>query len=114
MVARRCSQIALATQRRLVEHFVAGTPARVTADFVGVHRNSAMLFYQKLREVMLGKTREAQPSGGEVDLDESHFGGVRRGNAAGGGDCRGFRVLPVMRERRDLPHGSTESAAHRR
>ena len=27
-------------------------------------------------------------------------------------DCRGFRVLPVMRERRDIPHGSTESAAH--
>jgi len=29
-----------------------------------------------------------------------------------GGDCLGFRVLPVMREGEDLPHGSTESAAH--
>jgi DNA replication protein DnaC len=29
------------------------------------------------------------------------------------GDCRDFRVLPVMRERKDLPHGSTESTAHR-
>ena len=28
-------------------------------------------------------------------------------------DCRDFRVLPVMRERKDLPHGSTEGSAHR-
>jgi transposase-like protein len=27
-------------------------------------------------------------------------------------DCRGFRVLPVMRVRKDLPHGSKEGAAH--
>ncbi len=30
----------------------------------------------------------------------------------GGRDCRGFRVLPVMREGKELPHGSTESVAH--
>jgi hypothetical protein len=30
------------------------------------------------------------------------------------GDCRDFRVLPVMREREDLPHGSTEGGTHRR
>jgi hypothetical protein len=29
-------------------------------------------------------------------------------------DCRDFRVLPVMREWKELPHGSTESTAHRR
>ena len=28
-------------------------------------------------------------------------------------DCRDFRVLPIMRERKDLPHGSTEGAAYR-
>ena len=27
-------------------------------------------------------------------------------------DCQGFRVLPVMRERKELPHGSKEGAAH--
>jgi hypothetical protein len=29
------------------------------------------------------------------------------------GDCRDFCVLPVMRERKELPHGSKESTAHR-
>ncbi len=28
------------------------------------------------------------------------------------GDCQGFRVLPVMRERREIPHGSKEGVAH--
>jgi hypothetical protein len=27
-------------------------------------------------------------------------------------DCRGFRVLPVMREGKDLPHGSKEGPPH--
>ena len=35
---------------RLMEYFVAGTPARTAADLVGVHRNSAIRFFHKLRE----------------------------------------------------------------
>ena len=37
-------------QLRLMEYFVAGTPARTAADLVGVHRNSAIRFFHKLRE----------------------------------------------------------------
>ena len=39
--------------------------------------------------------------------------GLRNRVGETGRDCRGFRVLPVMREREDLPHGSKEGAAHR-
>lgn len=71
MVVRGRSRLSVAVQRRLVEHFVAGTPARVVADLAGIHRNSAILFYRKLREVILARTREAQPFAGEVEVDES-------------------------------------------
>lgn len=66
-------------RRRLVEHFVAGTPARVAGELVGINCNGAMLFYHQLREVLLARTREAQPFAGEVEVDESYFGGVRKG-----------------------------------
>ena len=35
--------------RRLLEHFVAGTPARLAAELVHVNRNTATLFYHKMR-----------------------------------------------------------------
>lgn len=79
MVARRRSRLAVGIQRRLVEHFVAGTPARVAAELAGIHRNSAILFYRKLREIIFARTRAAQPFAGEVEVDESYFGGHRKG-----------------------------------
>jgi transposase len=106
MVERRRSRMSLPVRRRLVEHFVAGTPARVAAELVGVHRNSAILFYRKLREVVLARTREAQPFGGEVEVDESYFGGRRKKGPPGRGAAgkvpvfgllkRGGRVHAVM------------------
>ena len=36
---------------RLCEHFVAGTPARTAAELVGVNKNTAALFYHRLREI---------------------------------------------------------------
>ena len=36
-------------QLRLIEHFVAGTPARTAADLINVHRNSETRFFHKLR-----------------------------------------------------------------
>ena len=78
MVGRRRSRLPVAVQGRLVEHFVAGTPARVVADLTGIHRNSAILFYRKPREIILARTREAQPFAGEVEVDESYFGGRKK------------------------------------
>ena len=36
---------------RLCEHFVAGTPARTAAELVSVNKNTAALFYHRLREI---------------------------------------------------------------
>ncbi|MFZ1747546.1 MAG: hypothetical protein WBO24_15350 [Nitrospirales bacterium] len=35
---------------RLLEHFVAGVPARTAADFVGLNRRTAIHFYHRLAE----------------------------------------------------------------
>ncbi len=106
MVVRRRSRLPARVQRRLLEHFVAGTPARVAAELAGVHRNSAALFYRKLREVILARTREAQPFGGEVEVDESYFGARKKAGPPGRGAAgkvpvfgllkRGGRVHAVM------------------
>ena len=70
---------------RLLEHFVAGTPARTTALLVGVNRNSANLFYMKLRSVIYENlSAEIEEFEGEVEVDESYFGGVRKGKRGRG------------------------------
>ena len=52
MKARRRSRLPVGTQKRLLEHFVAGTPARSAAEPVSVNRNTATLYYRKLREII--------------------------------------------------------------
>jgi len=122
MVDRRRSRLSVAVQRRLIEHFVAGTPARMAADLAGIHRNSAILFYRKLREIILARTREAQPFAGEVEVDESYFGARKKKGPPGRGaagkvpvfgllkrggqvhavmipNVRGATVMPIIRRR---------------
>lgn len=70
---------------RLLEHFVAGTPARTACLLTGVHRNSATAFYRRLREVIAARlAEEALELAGEVEVDESYFGGVRKGKRGRG------------------------------
>jgi transposase-like protein len=64
---------------RLLEHFVAGTPARTAADLVGVNKNAAVLYYHRLREIIAARVEDESPISGEVEIDESYFGGYRRG-----------------------------------
>ena len=86
MVRRRC-KIAIFRQSKLLEMFVGGVPARTAAELVGVNRHSATLFYHKLREIIAVELEDESPFDGEVELDESYFGGHRkgkRGRGAGG------------------------------
>jgi len=72
-------------QLALLGHFVAGTPARSAAEIVGVNRHTVTLFYHKLREVIAQRlVCEAPELCGEVEVDESHFGGVRKGKRGRG------------------------------
>ena len=75
-------------QLELMKYFIAGATARTAADLTGIHRNSAIRFFHKLRCAIATKQQDrAAQFSGEVELDESYFGGHRkgkRGRGAGG------------------------------
>jgi transposase len=76
-------------QEELVKYFVGGATARSAALLTGVNRHTATLFFRKLRDVIAQRLDEEAPEllGGEVEIDESYFGGRRkgkRGRGAGG------------------------------
>lgn len=69
---------------KLIEHFVAGTTARTTADLVGVNKNTAQLFFHKLRILITKNQKTDVFFEGEVEADESYFGGRRKGKRGRG------------------------------
>jgi transposase len=73
-------------QRKLLEYFVLEVTARSAANIIGIHPNSAALFYHKIRQVIfLRLLADAEEMfGGEIELDESYFGGVRKGKRGRG------------------------------
>ena len=74
------------TQERLLEFFVLEVTARSAANILGIHPNSAALFYRKIRQVIaFHLAKEAsEVFNGEVEIDESYFGGVRKGKRGRG------------------------------
>ena len=103
---RRRSRLLPSVQDELIKQFVAGVPARTAAELTGVNRNTAILFFHKLRELIASKLAEETPFlSSEVEVDESYFGGVRKGKRGRGAAGkvpvfgllkRGGRVYAVM------------------
>lgn len=122
----RKSRLSAAKQAKLIEHFVAGTTARCAADLVGANRNTAAYYFQRLRDIIADHIEQAAHEifDGEIEVDESYFGGTRKGKrgrgAAGkvpvfgllkrGGkvytkiiiDASGATLLPII-ERKVIP-----------
>jgi len=67
----------------LLRMFVAGATARVTSEIVGVQRNIASSFFMCLRRLIAGKLLSYELSG-ELEADESCFGGTRKGERGRG------------------------------
>lgn len=69
-----------------MKYFCAGTTARSAAELAGVNRNTAILFFHKLREVIFEELAVGEPGlmGGEIEVDESYFGGRRKGKRGRG------------------------------
>ena len=65
-------------QDRLIEFFVGEMTARTAADLVGVNKTTAAYFFHRLREIIAWRLDEASPLAGEVEVDESYFGGKRK------------------------------------
>lgn len=85
MKLSRC-KLSKEVQLELMKMFVAQVTARTAADLVGINRNSARLFYHKLREIIAHNLYEVGEEyfDGEIELDESYFGGHRKGKRGRG------------------------------
>lgn len=73
-------------QDKLFEFFVLEVTARSAADVMGIQVNTAALFYHKIREVIVARLEmyAEEVFAGEIELDESYFGGVRKGKRGRG------------------------------
>jgi len=80
----RKSRLSQGKQERLIEHFVAGATARTAAALVEVNKNTAVYYFQRLREVIYRATEDETPFCGEIEVDESYFGGRRKGKRGRG------------------------------
>jgi len=65
---------------------VAGTTARCAAELVGVNRKTSAYYYHRLRIVISEKLEQesAEFLSGEIEVDESYFGGRRKGKRGRG------------------------------
>ena len=89
MGAMRKSRLSRYKQDRLIEHFVAGTTARTASSLCGVNRKTAAFYFHRLREIIAFELEAENEAmfGGEIEVDESYFGGKRkskRGRGAAG------------------------------
>jgi len=79
----RKSRLTPHQQARLLEYFVAETTARAAAELVDVQANTSIRFFLKMRQLIASKLPSYKLSG-EVEADESYFGGTRKGKRGRG------------------------------
>lgn len=75
------SRLSNQIQDKLIEHFVAGTTARCAAEIIGVNRKTSAYYFQRLRQIISFHVEQESQEvfGGEIEVDESYFGGTRKG-----------------------------------
>ena len=86
MCAMRKSRLSHFKQDRLIEHFVSGSTARCAASLVGVNPKTAAYYYHRLREIIAYDLEQESNEvfDGEIEVDESYFGGRRKGKRGRG------------------------------
>ena len=85
----RRSRLSQYKQNKLIELFVAGVTARTAAQLVGVNKNTAAYYFHRLRLLNISQQnftadRILEMFDGEVEADESYFGGHRKGKRGRG------------------------------
>lgn len=84
----RKSRLSQQKQTKLIEYFIAGTTARCASEISGVNCNTAIYYYYYHRLRLLIFTYQNQFEDelfdGKVEVDESYFGGIRKGKRGQG------------------------------
>jgi transposase len=84
------------TQDRLAEFFVGGMAARSAVDLARANRKTAAYFFHRLRQLIAEQLEDALPVEGLTEVDESYFGGVRKGKR-GRGAARKVPVFGILK-----------------
>ena len=81
MGSMRKSRLSSYKQDRLIEHFVPGSTARTATSMVGVNKSTSAYFYHRLSEIIAYELEQESHAifDGEIEVDESYFGGRRKG-----------------------------------
>jgi transposase len=69
---------------RLIQFFAIEVPAKTAAKTMSINRHSAERVYQIIRRCLALECEKHCPFEGEVEVDESYFGGVRKGKRGRG------------------------------
>ena len=80
----RKSRLSWYKQQRLIELFVAGVTARTAASLVSVNVKTAISYFQRLRVLIYEQSEHLELLEGEIEADESYFGGSRKGKRGRG------------------------------
>lgn len=77
----RKSRLSWCKHERLIEHFVSGATARYASCLVGMNKSAASYYFHRSRELIAFhiETVSQDVCGGEIEVDESYFGGTRKG-----------------------------------
>ena len=66
--------------QQLFDCFVLGLPALQVAKYTGIHRNTVNRFFKKVRiRIAESISKKSGLLKGEIELDESYFGGKKKG-----------------------------------
>ena len=86
MINMRMGRLSVYKQDSLIEHFVSVSTLRKAASLVGVNKSTAAYFYCCLREIIVLEIEQASHEifDGEIEVDESYFGGKRKGKRGRG------------------------------
>ena len=80
----RKSRLSQLKQQRLIELFISGSTARTAAALVDVNRNTAAYYFHRLRQLIFQAVEDETLFSGEIEVDESYFGGRRKGKRGRG------------------------------
>ena len=80
----RKSRLSQYKQNKLIELFIANVTARIAAQLVGVNKNTAAYYFHRLRLLIYQNSPHLEMLDGEVEIDESYFGGQRKGKRGRG------------------------------
>ena len=84
-------------QQELMKLFLANTSARMASKIVNVNRNTGILFFRKVREVIdIKMSKNKEKLSGEVEVDEMYYG-KRKGSK--GRNAKGKKILFGMKTR---------------